>query len=46
MTLVYDVVVIGAGPAGVSAALCAADAGARVAIVEAEGGHVLGASDP
>lgn len=38
MTLDCDVVVIGAGPAGVSAALCAADAGARVAIVEAEGG--------
>jgi glutathione reductase (NADPH) len=32
----YDVIVIGAGPAGTSAALRAAELGARVAVVEAE----------
>ena len=32
----YDVLVIGAGPAGTSAALRAAELGARVAVIEAE----------
>ncbi|MCW5891386.1 MAG: (2Fe-2S)-binding protein [bacterium] len=44
-----DVVVAGGGPAGMSAAIAAADAGARVLLVEEEpelGGHLRWAGDP
>ncbi|MSQ94839.1 MAG: NAD(P)/FAD-dependent oxidoreductase [Gemmataceae bacterium] len=45
---VYDVVVLGAGPAGIAAACCAADAGRRVALIDdnPRGGGQIWRHDP